>query len=303
MLSFFRIIKFAFQHFWRNFWLSVITVSMLVLTIVTIDVLIIFNQVTDTAVQTIEEKIDVSIYFYEETEVTTVENAAIYLRGLEQVRDVEVVTADEALERFKVRHADDQTILDSLGEVGENPFGYTLVVKAYGADDFEFIMQAVENPQFSQHIREKDFSDYETIIQRLKDTTSRLEMFGIILSSIFLLISILIIFNTVRIAFFVYREEIGIMKLVGATDAFVRSPFFVEGLIFSFLATVIASAIIFPFITFFEPRFDSYFVDTQTNLVSFFVDNAVLILGSQFLILSVISLVSIGFAMRKYLRV
>ena len=110
MLTFLRIIKFAFQHFWRNIWLSLITVSMLLLTLLTINILIVINQVTDTAIQSVENKIDFSVYFEPEPEEDTVMNAAGYLRGLDQLGDVEVVTADEELERFREGDQDEATI-------------------------------------------------------------------------------------------------------------------------------------------------------------------------------------------------
>jgi cell division transport system permease protein len=303
MIGLLRVIKFALQNFWRNFWLSVITISMLILTLLTVNILLVLTVLTDTAINAVEDKVDVSVYFNAETSEETVRSAAGYLRGLGQVRDVEIITPAEALERFRDRHAGDQAVLSSLEEVGENPFGYTLVIRAYNPDDFDFILEALDSPQYRDQIREKDFSNYSSIIQNLTRTTDSIKLFGLILSAIFLLIAILIIFNTVRITIFVHREEIAIMKLVGATNWFVKAPYYIEALLYCAIAVAVSAAIMYPTIGFLEPKLDAYFVTTDSNLLGYFIDHGPIILGAQFLGLFVISILSTGYAMRRYLTV
>lgn len=303
MFSFFRVIRFAAQHFWRNIWLSLITVSMLILTLFTVNVLLILQRVTESAIASVEEKIDISLYFQPETPEKKIQNAAGYLRGLEQVRDVEIITEEEVLKKFQQEHAKDQVILSSLDEIGGNPFGTTLVVKMYSAEDFDFLLEALNNPQFADDIQEKDFSNYTDIIDRMKKTTEKIKWVGIGLSLLFLGISLLIIFNTVRMNVMMYREEIGIMKLVGATDWFVRGPFFFEAFYYSFLSVAITSMCVLIILNFFEPQLNNYFSGGEMNLFSYFFENIVWIFGLQFLCIFCISLLSTGFAMRKYLRV
>lgn len=303
MISFFRVIKFAFQNFWRNFWLSIITISMLVLTLLTINILLVLNVVTERAIDFVEGRIEVSVYFNADVGDERVANTAGYLRSLSQVRDVEVITSEEALDRFKESHAGDETVLASLDEVGENPFGPTLVVKAQSVGDFPFILDALDNPQFRDDIREKDFSNYESIINRIRDTTDRIRFFGLGLSIVFLFIAMLIVFNTVRMGIFTHREEIGIMKLVGASDWFVRSPFLLEVLGYSFVSTVIVAFLTFPMVAIFEDRLTNFFDGRPVELVLYFQEQGFMIFGLQFLFLAFISMVATGFAMRKYLKV
>ena len=303
MISFFRIIKFAGQNFWRNFWLSLITISMLVLTLLTINVLFVLNLVTDKAIDYVEQRIEVSVYFQADTTQEKVNNTADFLRGLPQVRDIETITADEALARFQVKHADDQAVLSSLEEIKDNPFGSTLVVKAYSANDFPFILKALDNPQFRDSIRDKDYSSYEEIINQIRDTTDRIRLFGLGLSIIFLLIAMMIIFNTVRMGIFIHREEIGIMKLVGASNWFIRSPFLLEVVFYGLLATLFIMALMYPLMAFIEEKMNGYFGGQATHLLQYFEMNAWWIFGGQFLFLVVISVLATGFAMRRYLRV
>jgi len=303
LISFFRIITFALQNFWRNIWLSIITISMLVLTLLSVNVLLMLNLVGEKAIDYVEDRIEVSVYFNAGVTDEKISSAAAYVRGLAQVRDVQIITADEALERFRTRHAADDAILSSLEEIGKNPFGPTLVIKAQSVEAFPLILDGLENPQFRDDIRDKDFSSYEEIISRIRDTTDRVRWFGVGLSITFLLIAVLIVFNTVRIAIFIHREEIGIMKLVGASNWFIRAPFLLESILYSAIAVGIVAAIMFPVVAVLEPRFNLYFDGTTTDLVKYFADNGLVIFGTQFAILAFINMLSTGLAMRKYLRV
>ena len=207
------------------------------------------------------------------------------------------------LERFRERHASDEAILQSLGEVGGNPFGPTLVVKAYRADDFPFILDALDNPQFRNDIREKDFSSFEDIIDRIRSTTDRIQLFGLVLAGIFLVIAVLIVFNTVRIAIFIHREEISIMKLVGATNAFVRAPFLIECALYSLLAVAVVAAIVYPSVAVMDPKFGAFFGGESVGLLDYFARNWYWIFGVQFVILTIINMSATAVAMRKYLKV
>lgn len=303
MVSFLRAIKFAFQNFGRNFWLSLMTVSMLVLTLLTANVVLVLQQVGTKAISFAEDRIEVSVYFYPATTEARVQSAAAYLQGLPQVRDAQIITSAEALERFRERHASDEAILSSLDEVGGNPFGPTLVVKAYGADDFPFILDALDNPQFRDDIREKDFSSFEDIIERIRSATDRIRLFGLALAAAFLVIAVLIVFNTVRIAIFIHREEIGIMKLVGATNAFVRAPFLIECAIYSLLAVAVAAGVVYPAVAVMDPKFSAFFGGEPAGLLAYFARNWYWIFGAQFVILTFINAFATAIAMRKYLKI
>jgi cell division transport system permease protein len=302
-VSSFRVSKFAFQNFWRNFWLSIITVSMLLLTLITINILLVMNVVTEKTIGFVEDRIEVSVYFHETVTDETITGAVEYMRSLAQVRDVETITADEAYEQFVARHANDDEILASLEEVEENPFGPTIIVKAHSAEDFELILDALENPQFEEEIREKDFSNYQEIVVRIQETTDRIRAFGIALSAVFMLIAILIVFNTVRIGIFIHREEIGIMRLVGASNWFIKAPFLLEMIFLSLLAVGGTIAIMYPVLAVIEPRFDVYFGAESVGLIDYFATNGLMIYGIEFAVLVVVTLLSTSLAMRKYLKV
>ena len=301
-LSITRVIKFTFQNIFRNFWLSFITLTIFVLTLITVNAVIFMNVVAESALEVVEQKVEVSFYFTSEASEDIVTSAQGYLRGFSQVRDVEYVSAEEALELFKERHADDEVILSSLEEVGDNPFGDSLVVTTQSTDDFEFIAEAMETPEFSSYIREQDFTDYEQVIAKIESFRTRIGYAGFILAGLFGLIAIMIIFNTIRIAIYVHRDEIGIMKLVGANDWFVRGPFILEALLYSFCATIVMVAITFGILGTSRNRILEYFGDAGDSIFAYFQDNALFIFGWQFLALAILSLLTTAFAMRKYLK-
>ncbi|MFH1712211.1 MAG: permease-like cell division protein FtsX, partial [Patescibacteria group bacterium] len=224
-LPFIRLIKFAFQNFFRNFWLSFITMTIFVLTLLTINAVIFINVMADAALQSVEQKVEVSIYFEPEASADVVQAAQGYLLGLSQVRNVVYISAEDSLEMFKARHVGNPVILSSLDEVDGNPFGDALIVSAHSADDFPFILEAMDTPEYASYIKEKDFTDYEVIIERIHNLSQRIRIGGFVLALFFALVAVLIIFNTIRVAIYVHRDEIGIMKLVGANDWFVRGPF------------------------------------------------------------------------------
>ncbi len=302
-LSWYRVSKFTAQNILRNFWLSFISLTIFLLTLLTINTMILINVLASAALQSVERKVEVSLYFTPDASENTVKSAQGYLLGLSQVRDVKLISADESLAIFTERHQNNPTILSSLSEVGSNPFGASLIISAVSPDDFPFILEAMDTPEYAPLIKEKDFTDYALIIERIKTLSSRVKMGGVALSVFFTLIAVLIIFNTIRVAIYVHRDEIAIMKLVGANDWFIRGPFLLEALLYSLLAVgVIAGSMLFLTVSF-EPYVASYFGDIDISVASYFRNNALYIFGSQFLALSFLSLLTTMYAMRRYLRV
>ncbi|MEK7183100.1 MAG: permease-like cell division protein FtsX, partial [Patescibacteria group bacterium] len=135
-----RLLKFAGQSILRNFWLSFVTTSVLLLTLFTVNMLIAMNVLADATINSIEDKVQVEVYFNQGTSEDIQKSVHGYLSALPQVKDVAVIPAEEALEAFKTLHADDPEILAALEEVGGNPIGDSLLISAHNPDDFEFIL-------------------------------------------------------------------------------------------------------------------------------------------------------------------
>lgn len=303
MRTIFRVIKFTGQSLWRNAWLSLITLTIFVLTLMTVNAVLLVNVVTSSAIKAVQNEVQVAVYFVPGTSEATEKAVRGYLLGLSQVKTVEVITAEQALDNFKEKNAGKPTVLAALEEVGNNPFGDAVVVSAKDPEDFAFIIEAIKTPEFAPAIKQTDYTDYQVVIEKLKSFTDKLRLTGLILAGFFGLISILIIFNAIRIAIYVHRDEIAIMKLVGAQDWFIRAPFLLEAVLLSLLATGLMAGVVLASTKALDVPLTQYFGQANLSLWSYFTSNAWLIFGAEFLGLALLSVLTTVFAIRKHLRV
>ena len=236
MRSLWRFFKMALQNIGRNFWLSVITISMYVLTLATINVVLFVNAFAGEVTQSIEEKVEVTAYFKQDTSLDIVNAARGYITGFAEVREANVVTADDAYTAFRDGRAEDDPALLALEEIGENPFGHALVIRATEVGDFDFILSTLDGSQYAPYIDETDAQDNASLIQNITRFSGVVQIVGVALALFFGVVTFLMLLNTIRMAIYVHREEIGIMKLVGASDAYVRMPFLLEGMLYSVIA-------------------------------------------------------------------
>lgn len=298
-----RVFKFSSQDFWRNFWLSAATIVVLVLALVSINFLLVLNILTKTAVAQVQEKIDVSIYFKQSVPESEVGNVKSYLLSLPQVKNVEYISPDHALAEFQKKHENDPVILESLAEVGDNPLGATLVVTAYNTSDYDAIVKVFDDPQYADIIQDKNFDDHAAIVGKINSVSEKAEKTGLGVAGLFTVVAVLIGFNTVRMTIYTHREEIGIMKLVGAANWFVRAPYLASGVLYGIFSVLLAIVIIYPLLGFAEPYFAGFFGGTSFNLVGYFTDNFLQIFGWQFVGVVLLNTVTSSLAVGRYLKV
>lgn len=287
----------------RNFWLSLVTIIILVLTLFSVTLVAGISVVAERAVESMHEKVDVSVYFKNEATEQDIFNVRYRLEALSQVDSVSYVSQEEALEAFKEKHKNEPLILDSLNQLDANPLGATLRIKAKNIDDYPEILSVLENSDYDQFIQDKNFDDNKDVIDKLSDLSSRIQRIGLIVSGIFVVIAILIIFNTIRINIYTHREEIGIMKLVGGTNWLIRAPFLIESILYAVLAVVITLAILYPLLGIVAPHVDNFFTGYNIDLSSYFDQNFWQIIGGQLIFAILLSVISSSIAIGKYMRV
>lgn len=302
-LSVYRTSKFAVTNFRRNLWLSVVTIFILVLTLFTISLLAGVNLTAAQAINAIKEKIDVDIFFNVSTAEDKILEAQIYLKNLDEVKEVKFVSQDMALEQFKAKHEDDADIQISLEELDKNPLPASLVITAQNLDDYETIINKFEESPYNEYAQSKDFVNHQVVIERLNSLILRVYQFGLALTAIFIVISIIVVFNTVRLTIYSHRDELGIMKLVGATNWFIRAPFLLEGILYALIASILTMLIFYPLLVAVAPYVNTFFAGYNFDLLNFAFQYFWHIFALQLFISLILSLTSTSIAISRHLNV
>ena len=296
-----RIIKSGITNFYRNGWLSTATVLIMTITLLSLTSIFLLNVVLTSVLGILEEKVDISVYFdlnAKEQDILTLKSK---LETLEEVKNVEYVSASEALEIFKKRHSDDEILLKSVQELNDNPLEASFNVLAKDASNYETVASFRNQNQFESIISKINYAENKFVIERLGNIISVLRQSGLATSLVLALIAFLVAFNTVRLAIYSSREEITIMKLVGASNWFVRGPFIVEGVLHGLVSSAFAFMIIVPGVAALGPKLFNFLPDI--NLVNYLGDNFWQLLFFQTLGGIVLGVFSSWFAIRKYLKV
>lgn len=302
MLGFLRIIKFAFQDMARNFSLSFMTVLILVLMLLSMNTLLAVRALTNQAIHSIKDQIDVSIYFRHDATDADIAEMRVFLEAFPEVVGMEFLDRQATLAQFQETHRDNPDILSSLSELEENPLGPTLILKTREPEDYKNIITALSVPEYENVIEAKTFGDTELAIARISMITDNVEKFVLVLSALFGLIAFFVIFNTIRVAIYTQRVEIGIKRLVGATNWFIRGPFIIESFVFTVLSLAISAVIVYSAIRFIDPYISVIFGVSQF-LTNYFSSHILELAGIQFGAVLLLTIVTSGFAMRRYLRV
>lgn len=304
-VEFFRIIKFGIQSVFRNFWLSVVTVIIIVLALFSISFLLIFNLLAQHTMQVVENKTNIYIDL---TAKATGEQAQILtdeLKKLPAIKEARFITPEETLEQFKQRHSGDPLMLESLSTIQDNPFQGSIMINVNKIEDFPVILSELSKKEYAEYleIEDKEFTDSKILIEKISEYSKKIQQGGLAISLLFVLISILVVFNTIQVGIYTHREEIGIMRLVGASNSFIRSPFLIEGIIYSLIGVIILAVLMYPFLTVIQPYVDNFFKEYSTNLVSEVNHNFLMIFGAQFLLAVIITMLSSFIAVRRYIKV
>lgn len=283
--------------------MSVITITILVMALFSVNFLIVFKLIAGNVIDAVHNKIDVSIYFSTAATAGEVNNVKSSLDKLADVKEIKLVSPEEALERFKTEHADEPDILESLGQLEGNPLGASLVIKAKTLDGYSKIIEEVNKPEYQKIIQDKNFDDHKTIIGRINNITKKVETAGFAAIAIFVFIAVIIVFNTIKIAIYTHRGEIEIKRLVGATNWFISMPFLVEGIFFSIISCVLIVAIVYPLLGLFDPYLAKFFEGLDFSVLAYFQKNFLAIFGTQLLAAMILNVLSSGLAIGKYVRI
>ena len=302
-----RIIKAGFVNFWRNGFISLASIVVITITLFVIGSLIFLNALLKTSLDTIRDKVDVNVYFEIETPEETVLAVQEKLEALPEVETIAYTSREEALERFRERHREDTGALQALEELGENPLQASLSIKAADPSQYQVIASFLETDQTAVDeegnslIAKVNFNENRVAIDKLSSIINAMDKFGFVVTITLVAASILIVFNTIRLAIYSSREEIAVMRLVGATYAYIRGPFVFEGMMYGAVAGTLTLISFYPLTLWLGPKTKEFF--GTINLFSYYIEN----FGTIFLTIMgagiLLGAVSSFLAVKKYLKV
>lgn len=299
-----RVSRAGFVGFLRNGFVSLATILIMTITLFVIGVMLTTGAALNAVLSDLQEQVDINVYFFTDAPEESILALRDAVQELPEVASVTYITRDEALERFRERHRDDQLTIQALDELDENPLGASLAIRAQETSQYEGIAQFLDGEAAvggeAQIIENINYFQNRAAIDRLTDIITASERFALITTIFLIAASVLIVFNTIRLAIYTTKDEISVMRLVGASDWYAQSPFIIEGGLYGFVAGLLALLSLYPLALWLGPASQAFL--GSFNVLTYYVNN----IGSLFLILVgtgiVLGAFSSFIAVRRYLR-
>jgi len=299
-----RVIRSGFLGFWRNGFVSLASILVITITLFVIGSLIFFSAVMDASLEQIKNKVDIDVYFVTMASERDILSLKGSLEGLPEVKGVSYTSREDALTQFKERHADDFLTLQALEELDDNPLGASLNIRAKETSQYESIARFLERQNalvkgVDPIIDKINYYQNKSAIDKLTRIIESAELFGLVIVVVLSFITIIITFNTIRLAIYTSKDEIAVMRLVGAGNKYIRGPFLVEGFMYGFFSAIIVLIIFYPLTMWLSEPTERFF--GGINVFDHYVNN----FGQIFLIL-ILSGVFLGvfssyFAVQRYI--
>ena len=300
-----RVCKAGFVNFWRNGFVSLSSVLVMTVTLFVVGTTIFSSALLQGSLTQIKDKVDINVYFTTTAPETDILALQKTLETLPEVAEVTYTSREQALADFKTRHADDQLTLQALDELSENPLGAVLNIKAKNPSEYAgiatFLKGKLALTDGSSGIDKVNYYQNKEAIDKLTRLIDGSEKIGLAIAIALCLISIIIAFNTIRLIIYISREEISVMKLVGASNKYVRGPFVVSGILYGFASGMLTLVIFFPLTRWLGSATANFF--SGINIYTYYLAH----FGQFFLILVgvgvVLGAISSALAVTRYLKV
>ncbi len=296
-----RVFNVGWTNFKRNSYLSVGTTGVMVLVLFLFSGLMSLNYLASQIVSSLEEKVDVSVYFKNDASEEEISRVKSDLESLGAVKNVEYVSKDKALDEFKQRHAGDTLVQDSLAELDENPLQASLNVKADDSSQYALIVTFLEGNKFRSLVDKINFYENEQVIARVQAISGGLQNWGFLLTMALAAIAILVTFNTIRLTIYSQKQEIEIMRLVGGSNWHIKAPYLVEGGMYGALAAAVVAVIFYPVAYFISPKIETLM--PGVSLIGYFASNIIQFISLLFFIGILLGVTSSFVAIRRFLKI
>ena len=301
-----RIIKGGATSFVRNGSVSVAASLVMTVTLSVILSLIFVSALLQSTLSGIREKVDINVYF----ESTATESQIMELKALidkePEVAATTYTSPDQALADFKARHQDNPLLMDALTEVGTNPLTASINIRAHDPSQYQAIADFIQAQNTTgtdtQGIVNKiSYIENKAAIDTLSKIINSSQRLGLIVALFFIIVSILITFNTVRLAIYISRDEIGVMRLVGASERYIKGPFVVVGILYGLLSSLITLVVFYPITYWIGPM--TLNLGTGLNIFDYYLGNFFQITGIIVSCGIIFRIISSYLAVKKYIKV
>lgn len=304
-ISFARVLRNALRNFRRNVWLSIATTVIMTLTLLTILFLYAVNVLGVNVLSTIEQKVDIAVIFKDKTTQSQILTIQKDIAARSDVENTRLITSEQAREDFRRRHADDPYIEDALRELGINPLPSSMFIVAKDPRFYETINSALQSDRYAPFIEKVNFQNSKQVIEKMIRIMSIVKNAGLIITGTFSLLVVLIMFNTIRLAIYSFREEIDIMRLVGASRWYIQGPFLIESVFVAIISVAISTSILYFSLNTTSNQINQFFFTGQNanfDIYGYFVAHWFQAIGIQLLAAIGLAVISSYVAVRRYLR-
>jgi cell division transport system permease protein len=278
LTGFRRVFKAGFVGFWRNAYVSLASIFVITVALFVIGSTMLLDQLLTTSLQTLQSKVDINVYFVPEAPQEEIDAITNAIEALPDVENVTYTSREEALAVYRERNQGDEIAMQALAALDENPLGANLAIQANETSQYESIARSIDT---------------------LTSIINAVEQASLVTMIVLIVASVIITFNTIRLAIYTAREEISIMRLVGASNSFIRGPFMLQGIMYGLVSGVLALLILYPILVWLGPGTEEFF---DLNLFDYFVNNFGYIFGVLVGIGVSLGLVSSILAIARYLR-
>jgi len=304
-VTFLRMLRYGVNNFTRNAWLTVAATAIMTITLFVIFVSLVAHNVLTSTVDDLRDKVTMSIYLKTDATAENVEKIATDARALSSVTDVGIITPEQARDSFIQQNKDSASTLDAI-KLANNQFPWTLSIKVLEINDTSQLASFVEeNALLKENISKESPPSFagsrRDAIESIGQAANLAIQGGIIVSIVFGSIAMLIIFNTIRMAIFNRKEEIQMMKLIGAESSFIRGPFLVEAIVYGFFGAIIASGLGYTLLMLVAPSLEEAKIPVGSTIEMLTIYAGFIVLA-MIIVGAIIGVTSSLLATRRYLK-
>lgn len=275
-----RVARYGLVGFIRNGFVSLAAILIMTITLFVVASLLITGASLKAVLAELTNKVDITVYFLPSATESQIGDMKKSLESIPQVASVAYQSPESALAEFRERHKDSQVELQALDLLSSNPFGAALSIRAKDTAQYESIAKYISDQQASSQalaaaIHDVNFYQNKTAIDRLTAIIETSERLGVAVAVLLGIATLLIAFNTIRLAIYTARDEIGVMNLVGASHWYVRGPFVVAGVLYGVVSGIIVLVALYPLTAWFGPASEQFL--GVFNVFTYYTDSFALL--------------------------